>query len=550
MMEMNEQNVNEEVTTTTTQEVVSSTDANELPEGVLCTNDEIENDVVIENILYPSDEDLLYPEEVLRLESDYLEDKDQEDKLWKARTGLDEDTICGAIETIIFMNDKPVSINKIKGLIDPDMPLRVVHSALERLQDEYEQKHHGIRLQEVAMGYQFRTKATYSKFVQDLFKVTELVLSPTALEVLAIIAYKQPISKVEVEKIRGVDSSHIVRGLMDKRLVKVVGRSEEVGKPVLYGTTQEFLEVFNLANVDQLPPEHELEEIAKQGVGKISDIKNLINADIQSRFGNDEIEELDKLSVSIKSVKADTPFTKSLKVEEKKRGKEGEVVKTAFELLEEYLDKNLVSRENKESVLSEVFTAINDVNVIHDLTDGPFNVPEEEAEEEFEMIDLDTGLPITDEVTSEEGIVDVELEGNEELEIELSLDTDDTDAEEVDDLPLESDQLEMSDSEEVQSKEEIDDFQAELVEDNKEEVEEIKLLDPEVDEAKELAKALDQAFSKLMGGDSILDEMVDDVELSDDVDEKTAQMVEDAKDLDLDLSFLNHEGDEGDDPTV
>ncbi len=151
------------------------------------------------------------------------------------------------------------------------------------------------------------------------------------------------------------------------------------------------------------------------------------------------------------------------------------------------------------------------------------------------MIDLDTGLPISDEVTSEEGIVDVELEGNEELEIELSLDTDDTDAEEVDDLPLESDQLEMSDSEEVQSKEEV---------------EEIKLLDPEVDEAKELAKALDQAFSKLMGGDSILDEMADDVEVSDDVDEKTAQMVEDAKDLDLDLSFLNHEGDEGDDPTV
>ena len=151
------------------------------------------------------------------------------------------------------------------------------------------------------------------------------------------------------------------------------------------------------------------------------------------------------------------------------------------------------------------------------------------------MIDLDTGLPISDEVTSEEGIVDVELEGNEELEIELSLDTDDTDAEEVDDLPLESDQLEMSDSEEVQSKEEV---------------EEIKLLDPEVDEAKELAKALDQAFSKLMGGDSILDEMADDVEVSDDVDEKTAQMVEDAKDLDLDLSFLNHEGDEGEDPTV
>ena len=501
-MEMNEQNVNEEIGTQTMK--------SELPEGLVCTNDEVE--LAPEDIMYPNDEELEFPEEVLKLESDFIEDADQEDKLWKARTGLNEDTICGAIETIIFMNDKPVSINKIKSLIDEDIPLRVIHSAIERLQEEYEQKHHGIRLQEVAMGYQFRTKATYSKYVQDLFKVNELVLSPTALEVLAIIAYKQPLSKVEVEKIRGVDSSHIVRGLMDKRLVKVVGRSEEVGKPVLYGTTNEFLEVFNLSNVDQLPPEHELEEIAKQGVGKISDIKNLINADIQSRFGNDEIEELDKLSVSIKSVQADTPFTKSLKVEEKKRAKEGEVCKTAFELLEEYLDKNLVTRENKESVLSEVFTAITEAQVINDLTDGPFNTPEE-IEEEFEMIDLDTGLPIED-------------------EIELADDQSDEQGVET----IEDETLEVSHVEDSQD----------IAEENLEKVEEVKLLDPQEDEAKELAKALDQAFSKLMGGDSLLDEVEDDVEINDDIEEKTSKMVEDAKDFDLDLSFLKDEGDQDD----
>ncbi len=194
--------------------------------------------------------------------------------LWQARTGLNSDTLCGAIETIIFMSDKPVSIQKIKALIDVAMPLKVIHEALQRLQAEYEQKHHGLRLLEVAEGYQYRTKATYSKYVQDIFKINSLVLSPTALEVLAILAYKQPCSKVEVDKIRGVDSGHIVRALMDKRLVRVVGRSDELGRPVLYGTTPEFLEVFNLPDLAALPPEHELDEMSRaSNVGKIADIK-------------------------------------------------------------------------------------------------------------------------------------------------------------------------------------------------------------------------------------------------------------------------------------
>ena len=114
--------------------------------------------------------------------------------------GLNKDTLCGAIETIIFMSDKPVSLIKIKSCIDEDLPFRVIHEAINRLQEDYEKSHHGIRLMEVAQGFQFRSKATYSKFVQDLFKVSAITLSPTALEVLAMIAYKQPISKTEIEK--------------------------------------------------------------------------------------------------------------------------------------------------------------------------------------------------------------------------------------------------------------------------------------------------------------------------------------------------------------
>ncbi len=355
-----------------------------------------------EQQLYPQKEDLTYPE-ILELELDHFDSEEQEDKLWQARTGLNKDTLCGAIETIIFMGDKPISLLKLKSLIDEDLPLRVIHESLERLQNEYELKHHGIRLQEVAEGYQFRTKATYSKFVQDLFKVNSLVLTPVALEVLAIIAYKQPLAKTEVDKIRGVDSSHIVRGLMDKRLVKVCGRSDELGRPVLYGTTQEFLEVFNLSVLSDLPPEHELQSLVNEGVGlKISDIKSIVSEGDKSLFNFDEIDELDSLSESIKLINSDTNFTKSLKIEEKKRkNSEGEEIKTAFELLEEFIQIEALSSENKKASHSELFTAVTSPEVIRDLESGPFNLPfgddDGEDEEEFQMIDLDTGLPIEDE---------------------------------------------------------------------------------------------------------------------------------------------------------
>jgi segregation and condensation protein B len=336
-----------------------------------------------------------------------------------ARTGLNLDTLCGAIETIIFMSDKPISILKIKTLIDDEMPLKTIHEAIQRLQSEYEEKHHGIRLLEVAEGYQYRTKATYSKFVQDIFKINSIVLSPTALEVLAILAYKQPVSKVEVDKIRGVDSGHIVRALMDKRLVKVMGRSEELGRPVLYGTTPEFLEVFNLADLSQLPPEHELDAMSRvSSVGQIADIKSLVNDGDKARFKFDEIEELDQLSEAIKNISPETDFTASLKVEEKKRiSADGVEIKSAFDLLEEFVNKRLISEENKKAFESILTTNIIDPRVIIDLEAGPFNVPsiDDEDDEFFQMIDLDTGFPV-------DQIVEDDKENEKEEAISKALD--------------------------------------------------------------------------------------------------------------------------------
>jgi segregation and condensation protein B len=320
------------------------------------------------------------------LDVSHFDEKDQEDMLWQARTGLNQDTLCGAIETIIFMSDKPISIQKIKAQIDPELPLRVIHDSLSKLQAGYEEKFHGIRLVEVAEGYQFRTKATYSKFVQNLFKVNSLVLTPTALEVLAIIAYKQPVSKTDVEKIRGVDSSHIIRALMDKRLVKITGRSEDLGRPSLFGTTEEFLEVFNLPNIEALPPEYELEEMAtKNTIGNIADIKSVVFKSDVSKFSADEMDELEKLSRDINQISPETSFIMNLKSEEKRKiDGSSNVRRSAFDILEEFVNKDASLKQMMEALGSETLMNVVEAKVV-DLADEEtiFNAPE--IDEEFEL---------------------------------------------------------------------------------------------------------------------------------------------------------------------
>jgi len=354
------------------------------------------------------------------LELNHYDDKAQEDMLWQARTGLNPDTLCGSIETIIFMSDRPISIQKIKAQIDNELPLRVIHESLQKLQLGYEEKHHGIRLVEVAEGYQFRTKATYSKFVQNLFKINSLVLTPTALEVLAIIAYKQPVSKTEVEKIRGVDSSHIIRALMDKRLVKITGRSEELGRPSLFGTTEEFLEVFNLADISALPPEYELEEMAtKNTIGTIADIKSVVfRSDSSKKFSVDETEELDQLSESIQSIASETNFTMLLKSEDKKKTDGESVVrKSAFDILEDFVNREESLRQNMAAISSETLMNVVEPKVIDvSINDVIFNAPE--IDEEFEAIRAQEMA----EVDALEAKAEFGDLANEALELEKALD--------------------------------------------------------------------------------------------------------------------------------
>ena len=169
------------------------------------------------------------------------------------------------------------------------------------------------------------------------------------MEVLAVIAYRGPVAKSDIDKIRGVDSSYIVRGLMEKGLIRVSGRSEQLGRSSLYVTTQKFLEIFNLADISELPPEHELEEMVGEDLGNISDIKTLSHH--RESFCSDELEELDRLGEEIKKISADTDFTKALR-NERRPMKEGEG-RSAFEILAEHIGKKDVAATNVLAVQSK-----------------------------------------------------------------------------------------------------------------------------------------------------------------------------------------------------
>ena len=164
------------------------------------------------------------------------------------------------IEAILFASDMPLSKGKLAQTLGLDVTAPVTE-AVRELNEIYVQRQAAYRIEERAGGYQILTLPQYAEYVQRLMrKKEEGRLTPASLETLAIIAYKQPILRVDVEAIRGVACGEVIRSLMEHNMVKIVGRAEEIGRPMLYGTTRHFLEVFGLANLKDLPKTDQLKE--------------------------------------------------------------------------------------------------------------------------------------------------------------------------------------------------------------------------------------------------------------------------------------------------
>lgn len=163
------------------------------------------------------------------------------------------------VESLIFAAEEPVTLRKLADIIG-DVEHNKILEAVAHLKNDYEAQGRSFQIEEVAGGYRFYTKPDYYEWIAKLRKKSgEARLSQASLETLAIIAYKQPVLRADVEAIRGVQSGQIIRLLMEKDLVKVAGRDESLGHPLLYGTTKRFLEYFGLKDIHDLPKIEELE---------------------------------------------------------------------------------------------------------------------------------------------------------------------------------------------------------------------------------------------------------------------------------------------------
>ena len=169
----------------------------------------------------------------------------------------------GILESVLFVSSEPVSIARFLAVLE-DVPKAEVEEGLRGLERALEQDSRGIRLAKVAGGYRLVTKQEYAPWVKRLDKTkSPAKLSRSALESLAIIAYKQPLVRAEIEEIRGVETSGVIRTLLERKLVRIVGRKEVPGRPIMYGTTKFFLEHFGLNDLSQLPPLREFKELGE-----------------------------------------------------------------------------------------------------------------------------------------------------------------------------------------------------------------------------------------------------------------------------------------------
>ena len=183
--------------------------------------------------------------------------------------GGDLREIVAAVEAVLFASPRPVSIKTLCSILHGYEPSRVRES-VEVLRHRYSGPGYGIELHEVAGGIVFRTRKEYREHVLKARQKGPARLSRAAMETLALIAYKQPVTRAEIEAVRGVDSSGTIRFLLERRLVRIQGRKDVPGRPLLYGTTRFFLELFQLKDLKSLPDSSELKELDLLSKGQLS----------------------------------------------------------------------------------------------------------------------------------------------------------------------------------------------------------------------------------------------------------------------------------------
>jgi segregation and condensation protein B len=202
------------------------------------------------------------------------------------------------VESVLFAADRPMNLRQLADLVE-EPELERVRAAVLAVEQSWRER--GVQLHEVAGGYQFRTHPANAMWVQKLLQQKPVRLSRALLETLAIVAYRQPITRPEIDEIRGVDSGGTLKTLMDRSLVRILGKREEPGRPLLYGSTKEFLEFFSLRDLKDLPTLREYHELSEEHQAQVAALEEVAPAGsimAEGELADDELPKLSRLEIA------------------------------------------------------------------------------------------------------------------------------------------------------------------------------------------------------------------------------------------------------------
>ena len=193
------------------------------------------------------------------------------------------------IEALLFTSDQPISLATFKTVLGEQAKDADIKDLIGEIEQEYAAQNSPFEVRFIAGGWQFSTKKEFGPWIKKLYRGrTTLRLSNSALETLSIVAYKQPVTRSDIEEIRGVESIGVLDTLQERRLIKIVGRKEVLGRPMLYGTTQEFLRHFGLSHLSELPS---LEEFVKEEAAQAQEETNSQELPFETNGAGTEVQE-------------------------------------------------------------------------------------------------------------------------------------------------------------------------------------------------------------------------------------------------------------------
>ena len=285
------------------------------------------------------------------------------------------------IEALLFSSDKPLTVKDIHDCL-PDAEKSEIKNSIKILTHDYDALERSFVLKEVAGGYQFRSRPEYGSYILRMFQKTPNRLSRATVETLAIIAYKQPILRSEVERLRGVDVGGIIRTLMEKGLVKIMGRKELPGRPLVYGTTKKFLEVFDLKDLKSLPKLKEIKDFAADQYEP-----TIMNREVSMEEGSAQVEGSEEESMEEGIVIEETQAEDTAENESDTGDIQAEAAETGEEAEESYEEPEMSEiPDDLNAEDEEMYEHEADTDAESDIPEPPEDMPEEDDSVKTEEI--------------------------------------------------------------------------------------------------------------------------------------------------------------------